>query len=260
MAFVKLRVSVLYYSLMGKFLYKTKVFLTVFFIFSFFIFLSFFTKTDVFARRGCCSHHGGIAYCGNGGYYICNDGTRSPTCTCFDYDDDSEYIFTQPKIYTIPSDTLLHSTFYKGTRERTCGVFLKWERPKGHFSVGLSKTQFADPGPLADTDIPEYFIDDVRPGVWHFNIKEWYDNRWTRVASWEIEVQNCGDITYAQYKRNLEIEERKKAMAEEENKLRELEKNKKQSTANFNIADIFIIITASLGTIITIGNYYFHKR
>ena len=35
--------------------------------------------------RGCCSYHGGISYCGNNGYYICEDGTRSPTCTCSVY-------------------------------------------------------------------------------------------------------------------------------------------------------------------------------
>ncbi|WP_029909978.1 hypothetical protein [Pelobacter seleniigenes] len=33
-------------------------------------------------KRGCCSHHGGVAYCGSSGYWICNDGTRSPTCRC----------------------------------------------------------------------------------------------------------------------------------------------------------------------------------
>lgn len=34
------------------------------------------------AARGCCSHHGGVSYCGNSGYYICNDGTQSPSCSC----------------------------------------------------------------------------------------------------------------------------------------------------------------------------------
>lgn len=33
-------------------------------------------------RSGCCSHHGGVAYCGKSGYFICNDGTQSPSCTC----------------------------------------------------------------------------------------------------------------------------------------------------------------------------------
>jgi hypothetical protein len=34
------------------------------------------------AKQGCCSYHGGVDYCGSSGYYICNDGTRSPSCTC----------------------------------------------------------------------------------------------------------------------------------------------------------------------------------
>lgn len=38
------------------------------------------TPTDF--RSGCCSHHGGVAYCGKSGYYICNDGTQSPSCRC----------------------------------------------------------------------------------------------------------------------------------------------------------------------------------
>ena len=33
-------------------------------------------------RRGCCSHHGGVAYCGKNGYYICGDGSQSPSCRC----------------------------------------------------------------------------------------------------------------------------------------------------------------------------------
>lgn len=34
-------------------------------------------------QRGCCSHHGGVAYCDEErGRYVCNDGTYSPTCRC----------------------------------------------------------------------------------------------------------------------------------------------------------------------------------
>lgn len=36
---------------------------------------------EVSAGRGCCSHHGGQAYCSNG-RWVCRDGTYSPTCTC----------------------------------------------------------------------------------------------------------------------------------------------------------------------------------
>lgn len=34
------------------------------------------------AKRGCCSHHGGVAYCASNGRYVCNDNSYSPTCTC----------------------------------------------------------------------------------------------------------------------------------------------------------------------------------
>lgn len=34
------------------------------------------------ARRGCCSHHGGVAGCSSSGRQICADRTLSPTCTC----------------------------------------------------------------------------------------------------------------------------------------------------------------------------------
>lgn len=36
----------------------------------------------VYAGRGCCSHHGGVAGCNANGRQICNDGTLSPSCTC----------------------------------------------------------------------------------------------------------------------------------------------------------------------------------
>ena len=37
---------------------------------------------EIQEQRGCCSRHGGVAYCGNSGYFICNDGTQSPSCRC----------------------------------------------------------------------------------------------------------------------------------------------------------------------------------
>lgn len=36
----------------------------------------------VYAQRGCCSHHGGVAGCNSDGRQVCNDGTLSKTCTC----------------------------------------------------------------------------------------------------------------------------------------------------------------------------------
>lgn len=38
--------------------------------------------SGVYARRGCCSHHGGVSGCNSSGCQVCNDGTLSPSCTC----------------------------------------------------------------------------------------------------------------------------------------------------------------------------------
>lgn len=42
-----------------------------------------FDSIEVDARRGCCSHHGGVAGCSSNGRQLCRDGTLSPTCTCY---------------------------------------------------------------------------------------------------------------------------------------------------------------------------------
>ncbi|MFZ3137530.1 MAG: choice-of-anchor D domain-containing protein [Thermodesulfovibrionales bacterium] len=54
----------------------------VFLLLCIFLIVPFNNLSISYAKSGCCSHHGGVAYCGSSGYYICNDGTRSPTCTC----------------------------------------------------------------------------------------------------------------------------------------------------------------------------------
>ncbi len=45
--------------------------------------LLMFNPITVYAQRGCCSWHGGVSHCGSNGYYICNDGSQSPSCTCY---------------------------------------------------------------------------------------------------------------------------------------------------------------------------------
>jgi len=36
------------------------------------------------AKSGCCSWHGGVSYCDTSvGRYVCNDGTYSPSCGCY---------------------------------------------------------------------------------------------------------------------------------------------------------------------------------
>ena len=38
---------------------------------------------DTNAQRGCCSHHGGVSGSCRNGKQVCNDGTTSPSCTCY---------------------------------------------------------------------------------------------------------------------------------------------------------------------------------
>lgn len=63
-----------------------KIFVALFFAFLFssvgYVAVSKNIQPQAVERSGCCSHHGGVAYCGKSGYFICNDGTQSPSCTC----------------------------------------------------------------------------------------------------------------------------------------------------------------------------------
>ena len=59
-----------------------KVHLLLFLLLFVFTITIVFVAVNVNAGRGCCSHHQGQKYCGSDGYWYCNDGTRSPTCTC----------------------------------------------------------------------------------------------------------------------------------------------------------------------------------
>ena len=47
-----------------------------------FICIILFFPLKIDARRGCCSHHGGVSGCSSSGRQVCRDGTLSPTCTC----------------------------------------------------------------------------------------------------------------------------------------------------------------------------------
>ena len=49
----------------------------------FIIFVLLLAPSTVYAGRGCCSRHGGVAGCNSNGRQVCNDGTLSPSCTCY---------------------------------------------------------------------------------------------------------------------------------------------------------------------------------
>lgn len=52
------------------------------------IFCYVFLPNIIYAKQGCCSHHGGVVGCSSG-RQVCADGSYSPTCTCGTYNSNS---------------------------------------------------------------------------------------------------------------------------------------------------------------------------
>jgi predicted transporter len=52
-------------------------------------------QNDV-ARRGCCSHHGGVCGCSQG-RAVCCDGTYSPTCGCDKHEEQQDKLLNVQK-------------------------------------------------------------------------------------------------------------------------------------------------------------------
>lgn len=71
--------------------------------------LSIILTNFVYLSGGCCSHHKGVDYCGDTGYYICQDGTQSPSCECFN---ESDFIITDTETtkYKQNSDTIVKTS------------------------------------------------------------------------------------------------------------------------------------------------------
>ncbi len=133
----------------------------------FFAFLFLFPSV-VLAQRGCCSWHGGVAGCGSNGRTICADGTYSPSCTC-----GGSYSYTPPK--PRPTNPTSGNVNYKGSPNNWCNydVTIDWSGATNAtgFSVGISKSAGADPGPLADTTSNSYTFTNITPGTWYVNVK-----------------------------------------------------------------------------------------
>lgn len=141
---------------------------------------------SVFAQQGCCSHHGGIAYCAANGRYVCADGSYSPSCTCGTY------------TYQPNTSSSLHWELpemngqwnFTANKNRTYDVELSWTPVTGcdGYSVALQKTQGGNPGPLVDTRAEKMVFRNVQSGQYYANIKCQIDGDWTDTRYWEITV------------------------------------------------------------------------
>lgn len=64
---------------------------------------------SVYAQRGCCSHHGGVAGCSPYGRQVCRDGTLSPSCGC-----------VPPRVYGCTDSTADNYNSAANTNDGSC--------------------------------------------------------------------------------------------------------------------------------------------
>lgn len=97
------------------------------------------------------------------------------------------------------------------------------------YSLGLSKTEGADPGNSVTTTLSERHFKGVSPGVWYLNVKSLKDTRWSAVRSWEIKLEDTVfsvdlETTPATQEDilGISVEETPEILTEEDSKLLEL--------------------------------------
>lgn len=147
----------------------------------FFLFLSF---QKVYARSGCCSHHGGVCGCG------CCDGTSlSATCAPYYPGCSGGGTYYIPRAApTIPPNTNATWQYYLNS-DNTVDLLIDWDRPDNKaYSITINKNAGANPGSLVDTYQSQYLFHDVKPGKWFINIKESFNSTWSEVSYWTINI------------------------------------------------------------------------
>lgn len=151
------------------------------------IIVVFLLPITIFAGQGCCSWHGGQDYCDTcSGRWVCNDGTYSPSCTC-------SYIPSTCRNYTSPTPTItveIRASFsFTQTDNKTFTVFVNLDDPDPtSYSYSLNKYGAVDPGNLADSISPHFFIEKVKAGMWFLNLKKLMNGRWTNIIYWQVET------------------------------------------------------------------------
>lgn len=152
-----------------------------------FLFIILLTGFSLFplgaqARSGCCSWHGGVAYCDTSvGTYVCNDGSYSPSCGCAYY----------PPAPVCPQASLGNKGSWTFT-SNGCNQDINFSWDKGNndefYSLAISKVRGADPGPKADTTTTNFTFKNVKPGKWYINVKPGRSCGWGSTYNWTVDV------------------------------------------------------------------------
>jgi len=143
------------------------------------------------AGRGCCSWHGGQSYCDTSvGRWVCNDGTYSPSCGCAYY----------PPKPVCPEATVGDNATWTFRETSSCTQDIDFRMDKGtndeFYSIGISKTAGANPGPKADTTSTNYTFKDVKPGKWYINVKAGRSCGWGDISYWTVNVPQVKPTIY----------------------------------------------------------------
>jgi hypothetical protein len=143
----------------------------------------FYFQTIVNAQSGCCSWHGGVSHCDSSvGRKVCNDGTYSPTCACFQ---ESEPIYIQPQFPISTNATYTFSSNLNKTYD--IEIQLNDSNPT-QYSAVISKCMGCDPGPKIDFYTNKYTFTNVSPGTWYVNVKKNISGSWSNVVYWTVDV------------------------------------------------------------------------
>ena len=155
---------------------------------------------EIFARSGCCSHHGGVCGCG------CCDGT-SLSAKCAPYYPECNSNQTQSQIqeipvYIPPTRTIMYPTITRkipfSVKGKSAFILNKitkrydlkfdWDDiySASGYSIGLSKVAGANPGPVVDTTKSEWLFRNVGSGRLYVNLKAKLDGSWSKVRYWDV--------------------------------------------------------------------------
>jgi len=154
-------------------------------IFSILAVVYFFSLPSVvYARRGCCSWHGGVCGCDTRvGRQVCCDGTYSPTCTCAYYPQ-KQYVSTP----NFPKSIRATWKWFPNLNQ-AYDIEMKLDDPNpSQYSAVISKCRGCDPGPLVDFYSNNFIFKNVSSGTWYVNVKKKINGRWSNVVYWTIDV------------------------------------------------------------------------
>lgn len=141
---------------------------------------------SAYAKRGCCSWHGGVCGCDTSvGRQICCDGTYSPSCVCAYIPPKTTRKPPQPKF---PAETQAKLSFF-ANEDGTWNIEMEvLDTSPTKYSAVISKCAGCDPGPLVDFYSNKFNFQNVQPGRWYVNVKKEISGQWSNVVYWTIDV------------------------------------------------------------------------